>query len=130
MPGNDPAAIPPDNRRRFGGGKILRERRGKACLVLNGLRHIVFLLLNEFVPPVFELFCHCLNARGLFNRLVFRFRCIVVTQARVWQLGFEVGGVFVEALSEFIEHLNGVVQFGGSGYQHRKKRGVARMPEI
>ena len=54
--------------RPFRGRKTLRWRRSKACPILNMMRNALTLLLQQFVPPAFQLPGDRFDARDLFNR--------------------------------------------------------------
>src|ERR1035438_3711073 len=81
---------------------ILRLRRGKASSLLNGLRYILPPLLQQFVAPVFELPGDNLNAAGLFNGVHSDSSGIMLAQTRFRHLYDRMGGVRVDALTEFV----------------------------
>jgi len=82
--------------------QILRERRGKASSLLNGLRYILPPLLQQFVAPVCELLGDNLNTAGLFNGVHSDSSGIMFAQARFRHLHDGMGGVRVDALTEFV----------------------------
>jgi hypothetical protein len=101
------AALPPENRRQIGGGQILRERRGSASPVLNGLGNMMLLLVDQFTAPVFQLFGDGFDAAGLLNGLHLNLPGVVAAEVIFRHLHDGVRGVFVDALSEFPQHLDG-----------------------
>ena len=82
--------------------QILRERRGKASSLLNGLRYILPPLLQQFVAPVCELLGDNLNTAGLFNGVHSDSSGVVVAHARFRRLQDGIGCGRVDSFAEFV----------------------------
>ena len=80
------------------------------------------LLLQQLIAPALQLRDDGFNVAGLLDGSGFEMRGITVTQLSVRQLCYGMSGVFIEALSKLLQHLNGRAQFGGRGCLHGQMR--------
>ena len=105
------ASLPPGIRRRIGGGQILRERRGKASPLLNGLRDIFILLLNQFAAPVLELLGDGIRLLSLLPRIYRDLPKKLTCLNTARHLSNRTSGMVVDTKIEFPQHLDGGMKF-------------------
>ena len=100
------------------GRRNLSELRSKACPLLNMVRNTLPPRLPQLVSPAFQLGHDGPAASNLLNGLPFDPRGMVVTQSRVRQLHQGVGSVFINALSELLQHFDRGAQLSGCRCLH------------
>src|SRR5436190_10052838 len=100
------------------GRRNLVKPRGRACPLLNMVRNTLPPLLLQLVSPAFQLGHYGLEASNLLDGLPFDPRGMVVTQSRVRQLHQGVGSVFINALSELLQHFDRGAQLSGCRCLH------------
>ena len=80
------------------------------------------LLLQQLIAPALQLRDDGFNVAGLLDGSGFDVRGIIVTQLGVRQLCYGMSGMFIESLSELLQHLDGRAQFGGGRCLHNQVR--------
>ena len=85
-----------------GSRQILRERRGKASPLLNGLGHILLLFVEEFVAPVLKLFRDGIRPLRLLHQVDIDLSDEVSRLTAAGHLSDGTNGVFLDTLVEFV----------------------------
>ena len=86
------------------------------------MRNGLVLLLQQLIAPALQLRGDGFNVGGLLDSSGFDVRGIIIAQLSMRQLCYGMSGVFIEALSELLQHLDGRAQFGGRGCLHGQVR--------
>ena len=76
--------------------------------------------MQQLIAPALQLRGDGFNVAGLLDGSGFDVRGIIVAQLSMRQLCYGMSGVFIEALSELLQHLNGRAQFGCGRLLHNQ----------